>query len=265
MIRLTADKKKYVVRHFWEDITLNELIEAGKIPIPENVRDFYLGKIKLKITNPELIGYYTDLIVCFSDIPKSILQNTEPDVIYNFVDIYLSHIVYSLVYNTPCNYVNGQYELYTPSGIKSFKIGKEKFYFPGTRTILGQPVLMADEQIITFVEACDLDLSINTISSDKLINLPLMMAIYCRRFKEVYDQDSILSRVEKFKSLTMNKVWSLFFCIGIPLQRFQNSSRLSLKKIIQMNLRTLMGLVGGQLFTKLLKTGLTGKLQMSRN
>ena len=265
MIRLTADKKKYAVRHFWEDITLNELIEAGKIPIPENVRQFYLGKIKLEITNPELISCYTDLIVCFSDIPKHVLQNSEPDVIYNFVDIYLSHVVYSLVYNTPCNYVNGQYELYTPPEIKSFKIGKEKFYFPGTRTILGQPVLMADEQIITFIEACDLDLTINTITSDKLINLPLLMSIYCRRFKEVYSQDSALSRVEIFKSLTMDKVWSLFFCIGIPLQRFQNSSRLSLKKVIQMNLRTLMGLVGGQLFTRSLKTVLTEKLAMSRN
>ena len=265
MIRLTVDKKKYVVRHFWEDIRLSDLIEAGKIPIPEKVKEFYLGKNGLEITDPELINYYIDLIPCFSDISKQVLQNTEPDVIYNFVDIYLSHVVYSMVYNTPCNYIDGKYEIYTPPEVKKFSIGKERFYFPGTRTILGQPVLMADETILSFVEACDLDLSINTITNDKLINLALLMAIYCRRYGDVYNQESVLNRFEVFKSLTMDTVWSLFFCIGIPCKRYQNNLQLSLKRVIQVNLRTLMGLAGGRLFTRSHRTELTERLLMSRN
>lgn len=263
MIRLTADKKKYVVRHFWEDISLSDLIEAGKIPIPEKVKEFYLGKTTLEITDPELINYYTELIPCFSSIPKSILQTTEPDVIYNFVDIYLSHVVYSLVYNTPCSFVNGKYEIYTPPDIKQFKIGREKYYFPVTKVINGQPVLMADEPIISFIEACDLDLSINTISSDKLANLPLLMSIYCRRFHEVYNQDSVLNRVNVFKSLTMDKVWALFFCIGIPCKRFQNNLQLSSIKI--RTLRMLTALAGVRLFTRWHRTELMAKYQMSRN
>ena len=265
MIRLTADKKKYVVCHFWEDITLSQLIEAGRIPIPDNVTNFYLGKNELATIDPELINYYSEIITCFSSIPKSLLLNTEPDIIYNFVDIYLSHIVYTLVYNTPVVYKEGKYVIYSPPEITEFMIGKDKYYFPKTKQILGQPVLMADEQIISFVEACDLDLSINTITSDKLINLSLLMSIYCRRFREVYNQESVLNRAELFKQVTMDKVFALFFCIGIPSQRFLNNSQLSLKEIVMQKLKALTALAGGRLSMKLRKTELMERLQMSRN
>jgi hypothetical protein len=236
MLKLVIENRAFTVHHFWKDITLREFIEVSKVPIPEKVKNLYLASkgndkeyslLYSSLDDSEFFNYYIEVITRISNVPKKILKNTETDIILNFFDIYLKHIVFTMIFNTPVDFIEGNYVAYVPDMIESVKINGEDYLFPRSMKVNGEQVLMVDEQILSFVEACDLDLTINSLLDGKANGLALFMSIYCRRFGEVYNQKTVLERVDMFKELTMDKVWSLFFCTGVPSKRFLCSSALS--------------------------------------
>ena len=72
---------------------------------------------------------------------------------------------------------------------------------------------MANEKMVTFAEAADIDLAIRELRNDGVIRFPIFMGIYCRKEGEDYKESIALERAELFKKLDMSIAWSLFFCI----------------------------------------------------
>ena len=148
-------------------------------------------------------------------------------------DSTLRAFVLSLIYSHPIVIKDTEVEMYTPPEIEKFKLNKEEYHFPKSLKLYGDIIPMANEKIITFAEAADIDLAIRELRSDGVVRFPLFVGIYCRKEGEVYDEKVALERAETFKKASMSVVWALFFCIEQHIVNSQSFIRKSLKSHVQ--------------------------------
>jgi len=266
MIALKIENKKYKAVNEWRELSLKKFIEVSKVPIPDKLKQLYetsldksekaytdtLAAINENDINKDFPAYYSTIIELLSDIPNEIIQRIDEELISSFFNQHLKHFTASLIYNTPLVLIDGVLNPYQPEQITKFKLGEDDYYFPKSPKIMGETVLMADEPIISFIEAADLDLSIKGLTEGSA-NLDLFMSIYSRRFNEIYDQKTVLSRADVFLACTMDLVWSLFFCIGIPIKRFTTNLESYLKS--QKEKARMYHSDGGGWFMKSLRMG----------
>ena len=62
-----------------------------------------------------------------------------------------------------------------------------------------------------YIEATQLDATIEMMKHGKFDVLPEQMAILCRKATEEFDDDAIPAKADKFKKLTMDIVWEFSF------------------------------------------------------
>ena len=92
---------------------------------------------------------------------------------------------------------------YEPKGIRSFEFKGEEYYFPSenlTKNTYGD-----------FIEATQLEMTIDSMKNGRYDVLPEQMAILCRRIDEEYDEDLIASKTDDFKELKMDSVFEFAF------------------------------------------------------
>lgn len=97
-------------------------------------------------------------------------------------------------------------EEYTPVGMKSFEFEEETYYFPSE--------FLKKETYGDFIEASQLDMYIDSMKHGKFDVLPQQMAILCRKIDEVYDDDTIEEKTEKFKKLPMDVIFEFGFFLS---------------------------------------------------
>ncbi len=241
----------------WSDITLEKFIELSAIEIPKKLERLWMASAHLDVdgkkakqaanveyeaanadmTKRDLIKvfpeYYGKILELLTDIPPEVINEVHGDVRTEMFDSTLRAFVLSLIYSHPIVIKNTEVEMYTPPEIEKFKLDKEEYHFPKSIKLYGDVIPMADEKIITFAEAADIDLAIRELRSDGIIRFPLFMGIYCRKEGEVYDEKVALERAETFKKASMSVVWALFFCIEQLTVNSQNFIRKSLKSHVQ--------------------------------
>jgi len=92
---------------------------------------------------------------------------------------------------------------YKPKGMRSFKFDGEEYFFPSenlTKSTYGE-----------FIEATQLEMTIESMKNGRYDVLPEQMAILCRRVGEDYDEDLVAEKAEKFKDLKMDSVFEFAF------------------------------------------------------
>ena len=252
MIKITINGKKFTGVYSWDDLTLSRYCLLASIPMPDGYRDFILADGKFSIDNQESVdeyvkvvtsiteeqekvifpAYYRKVITCLSDVPEKLI--IPGDKVNDLYEWYFKPFVVSLLYHTPLIHFYGQLKNYEPSVIRSFEVAGDTFYLPEVVNILGQDMPMANEPIVTFVEASDI-LRGMKLEKDDINKLALFMAIYCRKKGEAYDERIVLERKDTFMKAPMSVVWSVFFCIIRRLPDSTNCSRLfgSLPKSIR--------------------------------
>jgi len=98
------------------------------------------------------------------------------------------------------NYLTKEYE---PQGINSFDCEGETYYFPKE--------FLKDNTFGDFIETTQLEKSVEQFTNGRFDVLPQQMAILCRRNGEEFDDELIPEKTEKFKKLTMDKVFEFAF------------------------------------------------------
>ena len=241
----------------WGDITLEKFIELSTIEIPKKLERLWLastnldvdGKKKkaaakaeyesanLDMTERDLIKvfpeYYGKVLELLTDIPPEVVNELHSDVRTEMFDGTLRAFVLSLIYSHPIVIKDTDVEMYTPPEIEKFKLDGQEYNFPKSLKLYGDVIPMANEKIITFAEAADIDLAIRELRSDGVVRFPLFMGIYCRKEGDVYNEKVALERAELFKKASMSTVWALFFCIEQLIANSQNYIRKSLRSHVQ--------------------------------
>ena len=62
-----------------------------------------------------------------------------------------------------------------------------------------------------YIESTQLDMYAKEMDGGRFGVLPEQMAILCRKLDEVYDEDSIPAKAEKFRGITMDTAWEFAF------------------------------------------------------
>ena len=253
MIRIGFGNLKFNLIDRWTELSLEKFIELSEIEIPAKLLELYTLSAKLSIaeghelealtnqwnqlnesisfednikTFPE---YYGKVIFVLSDADYSIIDQMPSETREQIYSSILKGFVLSLLYLNPVDLIKGEIRPYTPASMDEFLIEDQTFLFPGELKIMGEKVKFAREPIISFAEACDIDIANNELASDGIKKLPLFMAIYCRRKGEKYSEMKVLERTELMQKCSMDIVWALFFYIGKSMQKFMIDTILSLK------------------------------------
>ena len=94
---------------------------------------------------------------------------------------------------------------------------------------------------IQFTEAADLDLYMRDLDDKNYSVLANIVSIICLKEGEEYDEEVCLKRAEKFKDVTMDIAWDVFFYLGELLDTYTkailSSSQEKLKLSMQQQLK----------------------------
>mgnify|MGYP003645664261 CR=1 FL=1 len=113
-------------------------------------------------------------------------------------------------------------EEYKPKGLKSFELDGETYYFPSQS--------LRKNTYGDFIEATQLDMTIENMKNGRYDVLPQQMAILCRKSEEEFDDELIKEKTEKFKNLTMDIVFEFAFFLTIQSERLLKISNMYLGK-----------------------------------
>lgn len=111
---------------------------------------------------------------------------------------------------------------YQPKGIRSFELEGETYYFPSES--------FKKNTYGDFIEATQLDMTIEHMKNGRYDVLPQQMAILCRRIDEDYDDDIIPEKTEKFKKLTMDIIYEFAFFLTTQSKRLLKISNMYSEK-----------------------------------
>jgi len=113
-------------------------------------------------------------------------------------------------------------EEYEPKGTRSFEYEGETYYFPSE--------FLRKNTYGDFIEATQLEMTIESMKNGRFDVLPEQMAILCRRVGEEYDEDKVQEKTEKFKNLTMDIVFEFAFFLTNQNQNLLKLSSMYLEK-----------------------------------
>lgn len=229
MYHLTvAGKDKKLIQH-WSEMRLNQADRLYKIMerMPDKMREIYKTTLReqTKQTKAKLIKLYSKLttketaktfpqfygmIICaLSDITRNEMDHVLHD---SRTQIYQM----TMQGGVSCeSVVMGLMEFpfdYDIKAIKEFKLKKETLLLPTYKVQLGTEIPMANEPIITFAEATDLQIFADQLSLGKYNILANIISILCRPKGEEYDEEKSLERAKDILKLPMDIVWEVFFC-----------------------------------------------------
>lgn len=237
MLDIEIRGKIYQACSEWKDLTLAEFIELSKVKIPEKLEKLWIASAQLNtdgkkekkaaqvnydaatkaITQADLIKhfpeYYGKVIRLLTEIPEAIIDILHGDARTDMFDSILRGFALSLVYSAPVIIKKGAVEIYEPEEITSFEMKGVTYLFPKSLKLYDEFIPMADEKVISFTEASDIDLAIRDLRSEGVKQFPVFMGIYCRRKGEEYSEATAIARAETFKEADMSVVWALFFYI----------------------------------------------------
>ena len=108
-------------------------------------------------------------------------------------------------------------EEFIPKEVDYFDFENERYYFPKE--------YMKRNTFGDYIEATQLEMSVEKLTNGRFDVLPEQMAILCRKRDEKYDEDLIPEKAEKFRELTMDIVLEFAF--------FLNKRSVKLGKLLQ--------------------------------
>ena len=218
-LKSNGDSADVVIPTEWKDITLKYWSELSLI-IKKHQENTELKKKSYE-------KRYSD----FDDLDK-IMEDIEfVDSVALNKDIFgfLTGLDSDDVKKTDINQVNKVVETigmlteeYKPTGINSFDLDGETYYFPSDS--------FKNNTYGDFIEATQLDMTIEHMKNGRYDVLPQQMAILCRRVDEEFDENEIDEKTKKFKKLSMDIVFEFGFFLTIQSKKLLKISNLFLEK-----------------------------------
>jgi len=246
MIKIKVQDKEYDLINDWSELTIQKFLEVQRIcdKAPEKLKKLighvYFGEKdeieKMNFSNREQLKtfpkFYGDILLEMSDVPKEVVKTMdfESRVIH-----FNNHLI---------KFVIGC--LFAPVDIPeisndSFKFEGETFILPKSRNVLGNERPMGYISTIQFTESADLDIYMRDLDDKNYGVLANIIAILCLKEGEEYDEDVCLKRAEKFRNLTMDIAWDVFFYLDELLNTYTKATLSSSLEKIKLNTQVSLG------------------------
>ena len=197
MVEIQIQDKKYEIPTEWKDITLEwwyglySIIQKHTKPKLDEktleIKEDKLDELQILKMNRDVFKYLTGVNDAY--LKKLDLESVNEAVV----------TITSLL------------EEYKPKGIQSFEFDGQTYFFPKEflkRNTFGD-----------YIEATQLDSTIEIMKHGKFDILPEQMAILCRTLHEKYDDEAITEKTDRFKKLTMDIVWEFSFFLTMQSVR----------------------------------------------
>ena len=216
MIRIDVLDEQYDVITEWSELTLERFLKVQEIAnkAPKKLKDV-IGYIymndkealeSLELSKNESLKtfpkFYGDMLGVLADIPKKVINQIDRDSREQFFNMYLIKFAIGVLY-TPVDVELTEEDYFEFEGLR--------YYYPRAKKIVNQERPMGYISTIQFTEAADLDVYMASLDENDYSVLANITAILCVKGNEEYDEDIMLERAEKFKGLTMDIVWNVFF------------------------------------------------------
>lgn len=200
----------------WNELTIDEGIRLAEIELDKSFIEFYqesdIEKRKLlveKFTDEEINGsfpkIYREVIEIITNIPSQIINALDNDSLSKFYHTYASSIHLSCNDLTPTHF----------EAREGFIFGGCVLKYPKSVSIFGEDVPMYYETALTFCESLDM-------TKLKARGIPIMMGIFCRKQGETYNQDTAISRSEKFKDMPMTNAWNMLLIFNKTVEYIES-------------------------------------------
>tara|TARA_R100000655_G_scaffold46846_4_gene83818 strand:- start:1285 stop:1995 length:711 start_codon:yes stop_codon:yes gene_type:complete len=224
-IKTKGKKRDVVIPVEWKDITVKYWGELATI-----IKKHYLEATK----DDEKKDTQFEELIKASPLSSEFLKDdklTDAQVLKMNADVFsyitgLSREETELVdvsqINQVLSTINILTQEYKPQGVDCFDFEGETFYFPSE--------FLKRETFGEYIEATQLDMYIKDMENGRFDVLPQQMAILCRKEDEVYDDEAIPEKAEKFKNLTMDIIWEFSFFLTQRTERLQKLSLTYLAK-----------------------------------
>ena len=197
MVEIQIQDKKYEIPTEWKDITLEWWCGLYTI-IKKHTKitaDDENNEVKeKKLEEVEVLRMNRDVFKYLTGVNDTMLQKLDLESV-----------------NQAVTTVSELLQEYKPTGIDKFEFEEETYYFPKEflkRNTFGD-----------YIEATQLDATIEMMKHGKFDVLPEQMAILCRKASEEYDDDAIPAKADKFKKLSMDIVWEFSFFLTMQSVR----------------------------------------------
>jgi hypothetical protein len=207
--------KEYKAKLKWSEITIALAEKLADIELPkkletvlkalidDNVAEY--DKAQDSISYDDLVKefpiYYGKVIALMTEIDVENLQWEERTDIF---DNYFREMIIELKLLSPHTEKIEE---------KFFEFKGEKFYFPESLRLQERFIPAYKERAVTFVEGTQQTQAIQKLKDQGIGGLSMIIAVYCRKKDEKYDEDIVAKRVDEFKELTMDIGWNVFFCL----------------------------------------------------
>lgn len=229
MLTIDINGTNYNVCDAWGDITIERADRLLKLRLPDGLRDVYNVAFNPGGMTPEeheqkvaevtermsfddqyhnVPKYMFRVVELLSDIPVDVLKKVDVMSVRTLYHSYLRKFVEG---------VNYQPTDYEPPSIEHFDFEGVRYYLPTSKNILGVNVPCIDMTALEFAESTDLMSQLARADGEKdFTRYANVISIMCRPDGEPYDEGLALARAERFKGLTMDVVWSVFFSLIRP-------------------------------------------------
>jgi hypothetical protein len=222
-MKIIIGKDNYEIK---ENLTLRHAISLMGLKMPESLKELYdsillndklktYKKLKKKLTAEQVYKehpkYYGEALQIVSDIPKEVMEFVDPESRIEYYTDYLEPTFLDIYFGIPNNY--------TSQNIEKFEFKNETYFMPETLKIFDKYIPAYKEKALTFTEAADIMVKINNLENIGIKAMSEIVAIYCRKKGEDYNEQIVIDRSELFKDLPLEIVWEVFFCMTELLNR----------------------------------------------
>jgi uncharacterized protein YozE (UPF0346 family) len=205
MIEIKIQNKSYDIPTEWKDITLRYWCGLYEIINRYTKRDDEGAVIEEEHSEVELLKMNRDIFIYLTGVTQNEMNKLDVSSVNDAVSTFSSLL-----------------EEYKPKGIEKFEFDGEEYLFPKEflrRNTFGD-----------YIESTHLDSTIEIMKHGRFDILPEQMAILCNRADEVYDDDAIPEKTEKFKELSMDFVWEFSFFLTMQSVKLARTFQMFLGK-----------------------------------
>jgi len=186
MIQIKIQEQNYDIPTEWRDMTLRYWCGLYNVMNKHTQRDEDGVIIDEEQSEVETLKINRDIFMYITGLNKNTMANLDVDSVTNAVNTFAGAITE-----------------YKPLGVDQFKQDGKIYYFPSE--------FLKTSSFGDYIETTHLESTVKIMKHGRFDILPEQMAILCREAGEEYDDDVIPIKTEKFKELSMDKVWEFAF------------------------------------------------------
>lgn len=225
MYKVEIDGQEFSAIQKWNEMPLEVFIKLCKIDLPAKyislhcaATDEEYNKAFDSITDEDSLKIfpqmYGKVIGILTDIPDHLLETLPSDIRTEVFYTAFHHFVMSVIHEVPLNVIGSEgWNQYESDDSEYFEHEGEKYLYPKSIRISNLETPMANEPVVTFIESSELMLTWKKLSEAHEQSIAMIIAIYCRKEGEKYNEATALARSAQFQKLSMDIVWKVFFCI----------------------------------------------------